>query len=248
MRIIINADDLGYSDEVNDAIFSQIRAGCVTSSTILANGPRVKQAAHRLGEYKKTSFGVHLNISEFSPLTDPSRLRPVLTPTGVFAGNIRAVALTPTLKSAIFSEWCAQIELIQNLGIKLSHLDSHHHVHTIPELFFVLKRVQRKYGIRKVRRTRDLFAVGEELKPALRQSKALWNYALTHWYRTITTERFASFSTFYQQLQTRDQWPSTVELMCHPGNIGFESETALLGTSWRQRTGEWVDLISYNEL
>ena len=39
LNIVINADDLGISCEVNGAIFDLIEQGIVTSSTAVANGP-----------------------------------------------------------------------------------------------------------------------------------------------------------------------------------------------------------------
>ena len=69
MRIIINADDLGISQEVNDAIFGLMAEGKVTSATILANGPAVEEAARRVAEFPECSFGVHLNLTEFKPWT-----------------------------------------------------------------------------------------------------------------------------------------------------------------------------------
>ncbi|MGH8658890.1 MAG: ChbG/HpnK family deacetylase [Gammaproteobacteria bacterium] len=45
MKIIINADNLGLSEPVNDAIFAMMRAGRVTSATLVANGAAVEDAA-----------------------------------------------------------------------------------------------------------------------------------------------------------------------------------------------------------
>src|SRR6185312_1140149 len=58
--------------------------------------------------------------------------------------------------AAILTEWCAQIGRLRALGVTLSHFDSHHDVHTIADLFPVLKTLQNRYGVRKVRLTRNL--------------------------------------------------------------------------------------------
>lgn len=73
-QIIVNADDLGISSEVNDAIFGFIRSGLVTSATMLANGPQITEAAVRVREFPECSFGIHLNLTEFKPLRTDSRL------------------------------------------------------------------------------------------------------------------------------------------------------------------------------
>ncbi len=69
MRLIINADDLGRSPEANRAIFDLMDRGLVTSATVMANGPYVDEALSRVGHYPRGSFGVHLNLTEFRPLT-----------------------------------------------------------------------------------------------------------------------------------------------------------------------------------
>ena len=72
-RLIVNADDLGASDVVNDAIFREIEKGRVTSSTFLANGPGVDKAAKAAKQFPHVSFGVHLNLTEYYPLSgDPA--------------------------------------------------------------------------------------------------------------------------------------------------------------------------------
>ena len=65
MNVIINADDLGKSIEVNEAIFDMMARGSVTSATILANGPKLQNALTRLAHFPHCSFGVHLNADEF---------------------------------------------------------------------------------------------------------------------------------------------------------------------------------------
>ena len=101
MRIIINADDLGISQEVNDAIFGLMAEGRITSATVLANGPAVEDAAKRLAEFPKCSFGVHLNLTQFKAISSAPGLKPIVDRDGDFAGNIRAVPLTPGLREQL---------------------------------------------------------------------------------------------------------------------------------------------------
>ncbi|MBF0126225.1 MAG: ChbG/HpnK family deacetylase, partial [Magnetococcales bacterium] len=55
------------------------------------------------------------------------------------------------MRRAIFDEWCAQVGTLQAAGTVVSHLDSHHHVHCIPALFSLVKRLQRRFTIDAVR-------------------------------------------------------------------------------------------------
>src|SRR5215471_2247740 len=62
VRIIVNADDLGISEAVNEATFRAMERGVITSATMLANGPEVVAAAKLAPRFPKCSFGVHLNL------------------------------------------------------------------------------------------------------------------------------------------------------------------------------------------
>jgi predicted glycoside hydrolase/deacetylase ChbG (UPF0249 family) len=248
LKVILNADDLGYSAEVNHKIFALIDRGRVTSATLLANGPAIDAATSEARRYPQASFGLHLNITEFSPLTDSFDLAPLLNQRGEFSSVAHQIKYSSALRRAIFEEWCAQIRRLTELGIQVSHIDSHHHVHTIPQLFSVLKRVQMKFAIRKVRLTRNVFDRREKLRVGLVPAKAVWNFALRNVYQTTTTDSFTSFETFHSRLATGQSWKGCIELMTHPGGTESLGETHLLSTAWESLSSETVKLINYNEL
>lgn len=89
MKIIVNADDLGMSEPVNEAIFQGMQLGTITSATVLSNGPAVRAATKQLHLFPKCSFGVHLNLTEFEPLCSGSHtdLASILDQNRCFNGN-----------------------------------------------------------------------------------------------------------------------------------------------------------------
>jgi len=249
MKIIINADDLGLNREVNDAIFILMAERRITSATLLANGPAVREAAQRVTEFPHCSFGVHLNLSEFRPLTVHPGLRPILAENGCFAGNrLREITLTHALRLGIFQEWSAQVERLQSLGVRLSHFDSHHHMHTVPGVFPVMKRLQHRFGFRKVRLTMNLYLPDAPASRARLSTKAAWNFALRHWHRTTTTRRLTSFEIFSRTPKEKLRGCESVELMVHPGSADYAQETQLLWTDWLKELPFPAQCISYNEL
>jgi predicted glycoside hydrolase/deacetylase ChbG (UPF0249 family) len=249
MRVIINADDLGISSTVNYGIMRLISDGKITSSTIIANAPATGEAVAMALKENRGSFGVHLNLTQFKPLNKDPCLSPILDEEGFFRGGaIREVPITSRLRTAVFEEWSAQIQHLISLGHMPSHIDSHHHVHTVPGLFPVLKRVQRKFGIRRVRISMNIYGGGHTASRALLASKALWNMALRRYYSTVTTERFTSFEIFHKVAETLPASLSSVELMVHPGDPYLEPETELLTTPWRERLNHQTQLISYKDL
>ena len=248
MKIIINADDLGLSPAVNHAIFALMEEGRITSATLMANAPAAEEAAQRLARLPGCSFGVHLVGTELRPLSSHPGLAPLLNEKGEFAGNLRRISITPAIANGIFAEWCAQIDRAMALGVPVSHIDSHHHSHTEPRLFRVVKQIQKKYGIRKVRQTMNLYDPGKEPPAQQRVAKQIWNFALKYYVPTTTTKGFTTFDTFHRLAAAGHSLPDTLELMVHPGAEIFAPETALLRTSWKQELAPEAHLINYNQL
>jgi len=248
-RLIVNADDLGYDAAVNDRIFRLMGAGNVTSATILMNAPAAEAAAGRLRELPQVSFGVHLNITEFPPLTRGAALEPLCDANGNLATAwVKTLKPTRATREAVFHEWCAQVQRALDCGVPVSHFDSHHHIHNIPRLFPVLKRVQLRFGIRKVRMARNIFDIGERLRFGRRQAIAAWNLGLKTIVPTRTTDAFTDFSTFHKRVAAGLPWEGTIELMCHPGSHLYEDETLMLEGDWRTTVALGAALISYRDL
>jgi predicted glycoside hydrolase/deacetylase ChbG (UPF0249 family) len=251
MKIIINADDLGHSKVVNDAIFELLNRRQITSTSILANSPCFEHAVTQIRNFKSTSFGVHLNITEFHPLTKQRAFRDsgLLDETGKFNGSIYKAKPSLRLLSAIEEEWAMQVQRVLDASVPISHFDSHHHVHTIPWLFLSLNKLQKRFSIWKVRTTLNLYEP-EKFVPSriLLLKKKFWNWALRNVNSTKTTDLFTSFKWFIAATQKHDDLgnASTAELMCHPGYEWSSAETALLSSNWRNTIQS--ELISYLDL
>ncbi|MGE0392376.1 MAG: carbohydrate deacetylase [Vicinamibacterales bacterium] len=248
VRVVVNADDLGISEHVNAEIFRLIRAGRVTSATLVANGAAVEDAAARLHEFPDASFGVHLNITEFAPLTSPAGLGPLLKPDGTFSGGAHGIAFTSQLRQAVRAEWTAQIARLRSLGVDVSHIDSHNHAHTIRGLFGTLKAVQRATGIRRVRLTKNLYTAADRPGAWLLLQKSLWNAGLRHYIRTRTTAAFTSFWTLHTTASADVPPARSIEVMVHPGHPGFADENAALEQEWWRRFRYGVEFVSYRQI
>ncbi len=253
MRIVINCDDLGANAAVNESIFALMEQACVTSATLMMNGPAIKEAIRRIGKFPHCSFGVHLNVTEFAPLSAHAGLRPLLDGKGEFAGRTRRdpvnIPLTNSIREGVYAEWSAQIERALAFGVPVSHADSHHHVHTRASLLPVLRAVVKKYDIPRVRLRRNLLADSRSPRKRLRVARQMpWIFAMRLMTGASTTDAFASFADFYARLQSGHSWNGSVELMCHPGSERFRTETELLMGDWRQRFCPEAKLISYNDI
>jgi len=225
-ELIINADDFGAMEKVNMAIDSHLTAGLISSATIIANGKFVREAVELSKKHKQASFGVHLNLSEGKPTSTHPDLAPILTPEGSFKQDFRGVPLTKALKKAIVQEWLAQISFLRGLGVQISHADSHHHVHTRPNLLWVVRKVAKESGIKTWRRSRTMYSPDEEVRIKTFLKKQ-YNVMLGSGYaNTVGTEHFADTKAMLYYVN--DGHPTTVEVMCHPGLSSSAPEDELL--------------------
>jgi len=249
MQVIVNADDLGMSARINDAIFELIGARKVSSATIMANGPAMREAAANVRLFPDCSFGIHLNLTQFQPLIGGAGATVLTNGTGQLSRDIETTSPTIALLRAAYEECCAQIELLSAAGVSISHFDSHNHVHTRPHIFPVLKALQKRYGIRRVRLAKNLYGASQRCSSSLLWKKRAYNAALRHVYRTRTTDVFTEFVTFAEAC--REGTPSfrSAEVMVHPGAAYAGEETNRLRSDWiGSLTGHRVELIDYRQL
>jgi predicted glycoside hydrolase/deacetylase ChbG (UPF0249 family) len=247
-RVIINADDLGISEGVNEAIFDLMARRRVTSATVLANGPAFRHAASRIKHFPRCSFGAHLNLTQFAPVTSGADAAVLAGPDGLMSRSIEGKPVAPKLLSAMYRELCAQVELLGSAGIAISHFDSHNHVHTRPQLFAVIKALQRRFRVRKVRISKNIYTPGQPVHPALARKKLAYNWALRNVYATRTTEGFTELLSYRAELDRGGHRRRSVELMVHPGASYAKEETAVLESDWLNSSGLYAGLISYDEL
>jgi predicted glycoside hydrolase/deacetylase ChbG (UPF0249 family) len=244
--VIVNADDLGISEQVNDAIFELMAEGRISSATLMANGPAVRHAAIQLKHFPRCSFGAHLNLTQFEPMSRSVTSRLLVDGTGQMTRANEQSAPSRACLKAMYEEMRAQVEGLAALGVPISHFDSHNHIHTRPLVLPALKALQKHYGMRKVRISKNLYAADQPCSTGLRWKKGAYNWALRHVYRTTTTDAFTEFLTFCDTAgRTRSHYKS-VELMVHPGASYAARETEVLRSSWLAEGG--LQLIDYGRL
>lgn len=208
------------SPAVDAAIFAGLDAGYLTSTTVLANGPTVERALEGLAAFPRASVGVHLNLTEFAPLT--RGVEHLLGPDGRFDPESRHVG--PRDAAAVAIEWSAQIARIRDAGVRVSHLDSHQHLHQHPALFPVLRELRARFSILRVRGMgalrlpvagRSLLARVGALAQATRADRFIRRLRGDG---AVTTDGLASVSAFLAHAATLPSGWRTVEVMAHPGN------------------------------
>jgi chitin disaccharide deacetylase len=153
-RLIINADDFGFTSGVNRAIVEAHTRGIVTCSTLMANGRAFGEAAQMAQAVPGLSVGCHIVLIDGEPVLDASGL-PTITDSRKFRDGLKtfaARALTGRMNAReIETEAKAQIQKIQSAGIAVSHVDTHKHTHIFPNILRPLLRAARDCGVRALR-------------------------------------------------------------------------------------------------
>jgi predicted glycoside hydrolase/deacetylase ChbG (UPF0249 family) len=250
VRIIVNADDLGATPEINHAVFDMMNRGLVSSATILANGPAVKDAIRSIPRFPACSFGVHLNVTQYAPISGAERFGPLLA-NGLLARTMETAPAGRRLVAAVYAEWCAQVGFLLDSGVAISHFDSHHHVHNRPILLPVLKALMLKFGINRVRISKNVYSPDLPATRLKLVQKHVFNAALRRLPKARTTSGFTEFQSFFDI--RRALLPihhTTLELMLHPGaeSEKYRTEAGLLVDGVLESLSPGARLISYAEL
>lgn len=153
-RLIVNADDFGFTSGVNRGIVEAHSHGIVTSTTLMANGAAFTEAIELSKTTADLSIGCHVVLIDGEPVMDSEKL-PSLTSSRRFRVGLKsfaARAITGQLDAdQIFQEAAAQIHKLQSAGISVSHVDTHKHTHLFPRILHSLLRAAGSCGVRAVR-------------------------------------------------------------------------------------------------
>ena len=151
-RIIVHADDVGHGIPATLDIMRCIDHGVITSISILANMPGTEHAlrqATTIGD--RASIGVHLNLCEGRPVTAAHSL---VDADGSFRHK-QSVVVRALFKRfnerELEGELTAQVARVKDAGVRISHFDSHKHLHLIPGITRVVARVARRFGVERIR-------------------------------------------------------------------------------------------------
>jgi hopanoid biosynthesis associated protein HpnK len=154
-RLIVNADDFGFTAGINRAIVEAHTRGIVTSSTLMAKGQAFQDAVSLAKALPRLSVGCHIVLIDGKPVTDAQQLPSLTSPRGTFRDSLKSFATRALLghldPDEIEAEVAAQIRKLQSAGLDVSHVDTHKHTHLFPTVLRPLLRAAKACGVAAIR-------------------------------------------------------------------------------------------------
>ncbi|MGI0481540.1 hopanoid biosynthesis-associated protein HpnK [Geminocystis sp. CENA526] len=152
---VINADDFGYSDSVNEAIITAYHQGILTNTSLMVTADKADSAVKLAKENLGLGVGLHLVLCCGKSALSPSQIPHLVDKQGNFNHSASIAGLKyqfiPSAKQELKQEIKAQLDLFQATGLPLSHVDGHLHLHTHPLVLNILAELAPEYGIKFVR-------------------------------------------------------------------------------------------------
>ena len=274
----MNADDFGLTSGVNRAIAELHAAGAVTSATLMARAEATDEAVEIARSMPALGVGCHIVLVDGVPALPPDRIPSLIDRrTGQFRTTLSAFLprlLTGRIDPAeIEAEAAAQIALLKNRGLALTHIDTHKHTHMFPPVLRAVLRAARAAGINKIRnpfepswashataraslmRVAEL-AVLRRLRPASLRIIAEAGFATTDGTIAMAATGVLDAATLTSLIGRLA--PGTWELVTHPGYNDADLDrvrTRLRASRDRERGAlaalkrfPAVELISFREL
>jgi hopanoid biosynthesis associated protein HpnK len=267
-NLIVNADDLGWTEGVNRGIAEAHRNGIVTSASLLANGRAFAGGVELVRAMPGLRVGVHLNLSEGEPVAAREQVKSLVNEAGMLAGGPEGLLLRLARRGLVLEEvereWDAQIRKVSGAGIQPTHLDGHKHVHMLPGLFEIALRLAKRHGIGAARvalessNLRAALATGREHRVSVVMKQGVQARGLKLLARDAREQAdrmgIATADYFCGIAQTgemtregvarllRSLPEGTTELMCHPGFV--DAELGKSATRLQASRGAEVEILT----
>jgi chitin disaccharide deacetylase len=214
-KIIVNADDYGYSLSVNRAILQSFQRCLITSTSLMANmaGFEDAIAMYHRQPLLQGKVGVHLNLTEGYSLSETIRRCPRFCNAEgqfIYRREQPIFFLSRQEKKAVFTELKMQLDRVLASGIAPAHLDSHHHVHTEWAIARIVRQLGREYSIGRIRLTRNMGRSGAFYKNIY---KTIFN----RWHRGLSsTDYFGDIEDMHFSQNAHPRTGKLIEIMVHP--------------------------------
>ncbi len=222
-QLVVNADDFGFTPDVNQGIVEAHRGGILTATTMMANGMAFDDALRLWCETPTLDVGCHLVLIGGESLVTGKAFPATVTKLLVALGK---------REIRVYEELAAQVRRIVDAGVRPSHLDTHKHTHLAPPVLDAVARLSEEFGIRWVRRPFDFPLRAPGVPRVTRWTSDALGLMRRRFHRVLarhgcrTTDHFAGFQITgrFRAAELAELMAAlpdgSTELMVHPGRCG----------------------------
>src|SRR5262245_21536512 len=235
--LIVNADDLGIHPDINAGILSAYRNGILTSCTMLMTTAFRDETLRDYVRQALLPIGIHLSLTLGQAVAPRDQVPDLVDE----QGNLKLTAdrlLLAAFKSGrsralleqIARELAAQLGIARDAGLQPTHADSHQHVHMNPAIFALLENLLPRYGITRLRFSKERLRIVVPDLPALVRRNNPPKWALLRWRSSQLEPRLATTDDFFgilysgvmtgralMDLIARTPATRSLEICIHPG-------------------------------
>ena len=250
-KLIINADDFGLHEFINEGIIEGHAAGCVTSTSIMACGNAFEHAIDLAKQHPQLGVGVHLTLVGARPVARGDIHTLLNSDSGFFSNYLEFV---PRFYSGLISlehieyELRCQMQKVAGRGIVISHIDTHQHLHILPGMQEIFIKLAREFNVTKIRIPAEALAFRGTASPDFSRYLARTGLTLCSFYaRHLFKKQGFSFPDhFYGMLDggnmsyfslsniIKNLPEGVTEIMVHPGkNTQLLAESFKWGYNWQ---------------
>ncbi len=231
-KIIFNADDFGLTEGINNGIIYAYQRGIVTRASIMASGSAFEHAVSLAKQNPGFPIGIHLTLIAENPVSPSNMIKSLTNREGRLFKNYRIFLMKWLLKQISLEEVRieieSQIKKMLNAGLAINHIDSHQHLHMLPEIFEVVIGIAEKFKINKIRlaKKEDL-RIGSMKELALTVMQKMSRKKLNSREMILTDNLWGinrngaikeeDLLIFLQKIK-----PGITEIICHPGYVDKE--------------------------
>lgn len=231
--LIVNADDFGLSKGQNYGIIEACKNGLVTSTTALVNGTAIAHAVELSRCVPELAIGMHFVLT----LGEPVSAMPGLTREGRLGKWIWQMAEEGNLPldEIAYELECQYGRFVELFGCEPTHIDSHHHVHMIAQIYPIVAAFVARKGIalRIDRRQVALSALGQDM---VRSSEG---FASDFYGEAVSAALFLQILDASIQ---RDE--KSLEVMCHPAFV----DNTIMGSAYCYPRLSELDVLTSESL
>jgi hopanoid biosynthesis associated protein HpnK len=158
-RLIVTADDFGMSLAVNAAVEDAHRHGILSTASLMVAADAAADAIARARRLPTLGVGLHLVLVDGRPILPPAQLPDLVDASGRFPDALARLGTRiyfgAVARRQAEAEIRAQFQAFRATGLRLDHVNAHHHFHFHPTVRDILIDLAPEFGIRAIRVPRE---------------------------------------------------------------------------------------------